>query len=58
MTIQIVFDKPGSYLINFQAIDRKMILNQPIYVGVDTPLLPDYLDYYEYFYENNFENAT
>ena len=42
--------------MNFQAVDRKTILNQPIYVGVGTPFLPDYFDYYELFFENYFES--
>ena len=49
VTVEIVFDKPGTYLLAFQAADRKIILNQPIYVGEGTPFLPDYFDYYEYF---------
>ena len=55
VNVQVVFDKPGAYLMTFQAADRKNILNHPIYVGGGTPFLPDYFDYYEYLLENYFD---
>lgn len=44
-----MFDRPGTYIIGFQSIERQTIINHPIYVGEGIPFIPDYYDFYEYF---------